>query len=149
MSNVAFRADAYSTAVIDSIPANPWQITSHQIEQAIHIPEKKLGMTADEIREYHRLYQSQYRKTDRCKQARAELRAKKRAEKLALNPPKPTLTPEEKEAKRLAHLEYVKNYKRMKRAAERVNPERSHGYTQADSDKTAAIAGKPNWRRSE
>lgn len=36
----------------------------------------------------------------------------------------------------------------LKRAAERVNPERSHSYTQADSDKTKVIAGKPNHRRS-
>lgn len=31
----------------------------------------------------------------------------------------------------------------------RVNPERSHSYTQADNDKTKKIAGKPNHRRSQ
>lgn len=38
---------------------------------------------------------------------------------------------------------------KLKREAERVNPERSHGYTQADADKTARIIGKANGRRSE
>jgi hypothetical protein len=37
---------------------------------------------------------------------------------------------------------------KLKCEAERVNPERSHGYTQADADKTKRIAGKPDHRRS-
>ena len=130
----------------EPVSAFHWQ-WKRETGKAEHIPEKKPGMTADEIREYHRLYQSRYRKTDRCKQARAELRAKKRAEKLALNPPKPTLTPEEKEAKRLAHLEYVKNYKRMKRAAERVNP--TSNLCNPSTTRRAQIEGKSGFNWSE
>ncbi len=115
MSNVPHRtamskdsfSDAYSTAVIDSLPAYPWQIT-RTVKPA---PKKKDKRTAEERREYNRLYQSQYRHTDEAKAVRRQREA-------------------------------------LKRAATRVNPERSHSYTQADSDKTKRIAGKPNNRRS-
>lgn len=139
MSKESF-SDAYSTAVIDSLPADPWSITRTAA------PEKKPKRTAEDRRQWMNAYQSNRRKTDEFRAKRREYNAIKRA----ANPkPSKTLpTPEEIEAKRLAHLEYVKNYKRMKRAAERVNPERSHSYTQADSDKTKRIAGKPNHRRS-
>lgn len=121
-------------------------ITSHKIETCVPVLDEKPKRTAEDRRQYMNAYQRKRRKTDEFRAARRAYNAIKRA----ANPkPSKTLpTPEEIEAKRLAHLEYVKNYKRMKRAAERVNPERSHSYTQADSDKTKRIAGKPNSRRS-
>jgi hypothetical protein len=106
MSKESF-SDAYSTAVIDSLPANPWTIT--RTSKAAPEPEKKPKRTAEDRRQYMNAYQRKRRKTD-------EFRAIRR----------------QREA--------------LKRAATRVNPERSHGYTQADSDKTKRIAGKPNGR---
>ena len=137
MSKESF-SDAYSTAVIDSLPADPWSIARTAA------PEKKPRRTAEDRRQWMNAYQSNRRKTDEFRAKRREYNAIKRAANP--KPARPLLTPEEKEARRLAHIEYTKTWKRMKRAAERVNHERSHSYTQADSDKTKRIAGKPNGR---